>query len=531
MSGDGPELTVTNVAFAAIPVFLLIVTMLVGKLKWSAPRAGAVSWLAAVVLSGFVFGADQSIVVIGSSKGLSLSLFVLTIIWTSVLLYNVIEKMGGISVIGATMTRLVRDPLAQALIVGWAFSGLVQGVAGFGLPVAVVAPLLLMMGFSPVRAAVIALVGHSWAVTYGSLGSSFYTIQLVSGLDPDTLGPHMAAMFAVPTIVTGFAVAHLQGGFGAIRKGWFAILLVGGAISVSMWLTTVVGAYQVAAVVAGLVGCGVGWGLSRIPRLGLYGDQPVDLKPDNQSPNSLTFNLAFLPYYVLFALSIASQVPVVREFGSDLRFGLDYPETITAKGFVISSVEAYAPIRFLNHPGPLILASLGISYLVYRFRGVWHSGVGISAAKATYSQVVSNSVGVGTMVMMALLMTTVGMTTLLGEAIARATGPAFPLLSPYIGVLGTFMTGGNTNSNAMFGALQVGTAQALGIGLVTIAATHSIGASFGSAIAMSKVMSGTVLVGLSGKERDVLVKAIPYCILVVLTVGIQAWVIINVLDE
>ena len=105
MSGDGPELTVTNVAFAAIPVFLLIVTMLVGKLKWSAPRAGAVSWLAAVVLSVFVFGADQSIVVIGSSKGLSLSLFVLTIIWTSVLLYNVIEKMGGISVIGATMTR------------------------------------------------------------------------------------------------------------------------------------------------------------------------------------------------------------------------------------------------------------------------------------------------------------------------------------------------------------------------------------------------------------------------------------------
>ena len=67
--------------------------------------------------------------------------------------------------------------------------------------------------------------------------------------------------------------------------------------------------------------------------------------------------------------------------------------------------------------------------------------------------------------------------------------------------------------------------------MVTFAATHSIGAWFGSAIAMSKVMAGTVLVGLSGKERDVLVKAIPYCILVVLTVGIQAWVIINVLDE
>ena len=106
-----------------------------------------------------------------------------------------------------TMTRLVSDPLGQALIVGWAFSGFMQGVAGFGVPVAVVAPLLVLMGFPPVRAVAIVLVGHAWSVTFGSLGSSYYTIQLVTGLESDVIGPHMAAMFALPIILTGFAVA------------------------------------------------------------------------------------------------------------------------------------------------------------------------------------------------------------------------------------------------------------------------------------------------------------------------------------
>ena len=163
----------------------------------------------------------------------------------------------------------------------------------------------------------------------------------------------------------------------------------------------------------------------------------------------------------------------------------------------------------MNHPAPLIVASLLIAYVVYRVRGHWQGGIVRPAARKTYEQVISNSVGVATMVMMALVMTDTGMTALLGSAIAKGTGTLFPIFSPYIGVLGAFMTGSNTNSNAMFGALQVETAAALGIGLVTIAATQSIGGSLGSSVAMSKVMAGTAVVGLGGREREVLVKDDP----------------------
>ena len=535
MPSNGPELNVLNVVLAAVPIAILIVTMLVPVLKWSAPRAGSVSWLAAAGLALFVFGADERVLAISSSKGLSLSLFVLSIIWTSVMLYNVIEGLNGVTVIGRTITGLVRDPLAQALVVGWAFSGLIQGVAGFGLPIAVVAPFMVMIGFRPATAVAITLVGHAWAVTFGSLGSSFYTIQLVSGLDERALGVQMAAMFAVPTILTGFAVAHLQGGLASVRRGALAILVMGAAMSLGVFITAFLGAYQVASVVGALTGCVVGWWAARQPIFRLGGesddDEPAEERTPDKAGGGMGFHLAFLPYYALFGLSLLSQLPPVRDMGAGIFFGLDYPPTETALGFAVDGQDDYAKIKLLSHPATLIGASMLIAYLGYRSEKIPMRDVIRSAALKTYDQAVPNSVGMAMMVMMALIMTDTGMTALLGSAIAKGTGTLFPIFSPYIGVLGSFMTGSNTNSNAMFGALQVETAAALGIGLVTIAATQSIGGSLGSSVAMSKVMAGTAVVDLGGREREVLMKTIPYCLALVLVVGVQAWVIINMFGD
>ena len=103
------------------------------------------------------------------------------------------------------MAALSNDQLAQALIIGWGFSSTIQGVTGFGVPVAVSAPLLIMLGVPPIRAAAMSLVGHGWAVTFGSLGSSYYTLQLVTGIDEAVLAPHMALLFLPVTIASGIA--------------------------------------------------------------------------------------------------------------------------------------------------------------------------------------------------------------------------------------------------------------------------------------------------------------------------------------
>ncbi len=536
---DGPELSLVNVGLAFLPILALMAAIL--ALKWSAPKAGAVAWLIAASAAFLFFGADTALLGIGSAKGLSLSLFVLSIVWTSVLLYNVIDQLGGITIIGSTMTRLAREPLVLALMVGWAFSGFMQGVSGFGVPVAVAAPLLVFAGFKPARAAAIVLVGHAWAVSFGSLGSSYYTIQLVTGIPGEQIGPHMALLFILPIVASGFAVAHIQGGMSSVRRGAPLILTVGAAMGFCTWLMAVIGAPQIASIVSGLVGCAAVWLLGRT--LALYrsaaqqpdpeaaaaldaseekAEGPTSARRQERAGAGPGFHLAFLPYYLILLLSVLTQIPGIRELGAGLQWGLDYPAAETALGFQVEGREDYARISLLRHPAPLILISLIVAYLVNVFAGRWRSGTGMSAARLTYNQCAPATMGIAMMLMMALVMTDTGMTVLLGRTIASGAGWSFPLFSPYIGVLGSFMTGSNTNSNVMFGALQIEAAAALGVNAVTVASVQSIGGSLGSAIAPAKVLVGTAVVGLSGQEGSVMRRAIPYCLGIAFLVGVQA---------
>ncbi|WXA82867.1 L-lactate permease [Pendulispora rubella] len=498
--------------------------------RWSAPRAGAAACLVAATLALGQFGTSYRSLAISSAKGLSLSLFVLTVIWAAVLLYNVVDGLGSIKVIGRTMSRVVSNPLGQALVVGWAFSGFMQGVAGFGVPVAVVTPLLVSMGFPAVHAVAMVLVGHAWSVTFGSLGSSYYTIQLVTGIHGEVIGPHMAVLFAVPIVATGFAVAHLQGGFPAVRRGAIGITVMGACIALAMWLATVGGVPQLASILPGLIGCGVGWFLSRLSLLGKNGidvhssESEKDVKDEKDAVGEKgkeegNFHFAFLPYYVVIALSLLSQIPALKRVKFGL--GLDYPTVETALGYVTKAQKNYATIELMRHPAPLILLAIGISYAICRVSGRWRPNLFGRAAKLTYAQCIGTSVGICTMVMMALIMTDAGMTALLGRAIASGTGSAFAVFSPFIGVLGTFMTGSNTNSNVMFGSLQMESARALAIETVTIASIQSIGGSLGSSIAPAKVLVGTAMVGLSGKEGEVMKRTIPYCLLIVFLAGLE----------
>jgi len=510
------------------------------RLRWSAPRAGGLSWLLAVHIAMLAFGASGTIVATASAKGLSLTLFVLTILWASVFMFNLVDRLKGIEAIGRTTARLASDPLVQALLIGWGFSSFIQGVTGFGVPVAVAAPLLIMVGFSPLRAAAISLVGHGWAVTFGSMGSSFYTIQLVTKFPEQVIGPHMALLFAPVTIASGIMVAHIQGGWHGVRRSLPLVLVVGTAMSFAMWLMAFLGAPQIASSVPGIVALiGVGF-LARTPLLikpSVTGDAsgigpepgaatqraaPVTAKP-------MTAMLGFLPYIVLIALSIVAQLGPVKSAVSGLAWGLDYPETVTADGFVAAAEQGYARIRLLNHPAPLIIISVAIAMLVYRLGGRWKRGVAWESLRLTYSQSVTTTLGVATMVMMAVVMADTGMTTLLAQGIARASGPVFPLVSPFIGLLGSFMTGSNTNSNVMFGILQVETARELGIGAVTIASVQSIGGSVGSSIAPAKVLVAATFVGMSGKESEIWRVITRYVLLLTLIAGLEALLLICLL--
>ena len=199
----------------------------------------------------------------------------------------------------------------------------------------------------------------------------------------------------------------------------------------------------------------------------------------------------------------------------------------TAMKFSVKAEKMYSRIG-ISHPAPLLIMAAILSFLVFRSAGKWKQGAAVKAFKTTFSQCIPTSVGIIAMVMMALVMVDSGMTFLLAQGMAKATGRLFPVASTFIGVLGTFLTGSGANSNVMFAALQVETAKVLGISTVIIAAAQSVGGSIGGAISPAKVLLGATMVGLDGGESEVMKKTLPYCLGVALCTGIVAWLFVYV---
>lgn len=514
------ELSLGSWGLAFLPVLVLLAGIL--WLKWEAGQVGAVSWFVALIIAYSCFGADWRLLALANSKGMSLSLFVLLIIWGAVLLYNVVEKSGAIKTIGTQMATVTNDKLLQFLLLAWCFTSLLQGIAGFGVPVAVVAPIMVVMGFSPLTAVAACLIGHSWSISFGSMGSSYYAIQLVTKIPGDLIGPVMALAFAIPIFVTGFAVAHIYGGMPAVRRGASAILPTGAAMAATLWLMNLIGVAQLASLMAAISGCCVMMAVVvfRRPQNGF----PM-AKPDLSAKPRMSFHLACSPYYALILISIGLQVKWVKSLLAPFAWGLDYPAVQTSLGYMVKAEGMYSKLNFFSHPAPILLAASLFGYWIYNRRVGPLPGLFSAALRDTGAKCLPSSIGIATMVMMALIMNDTGMTLLLAQGVAKVFGGLFPLVSPFVGVLGSFITGSNTNSNIMFGALQFETASVLGKSGILMAAVQSVGGSLGVSMAPSTIMIGASNVGMNGRENEIMAMTIKYCMFNTTLVGLMTFLL------
>ncbi|MGI6662057.1 MAG: L-lactate permease [Bacillota bacterium] len=513
---------------ASSPLFVLLFTLL--KLKWKAKDAGATALFVALLVGGLAFGGHIPLLAVACAKGVSLTLFVVLIIWTSGFMYQMVHQTGSVPVISRWMTTLSNDRLMLGLLVGWCLSGVIQAVAGYGVPVAVCAPLMIAAGFEPLTAAAASLVGHAWAITFGSMASSFYTLTLSTKIPPEISGNWVGLTFIIPTVLTGLAVAHIVEGREGVKKGFPKIVVVGAAMGLVQWIVAKIGSAQVAALLGSLAGVGLIAIMSSRERRTENSARavcPVTAAVEAagkalEEPESKTsIHVALVPYYALLVVTLISQIGPIKAFFKPYRLGVDYPAMTTSQGYVVQAEKAYAAIGLFSHPAPLITLACLIGVFVYVRRGLIDGEKLRLAWKATVKQSWPTTLGVLTMVMMALVMNDTGMTSEMAAGVARIAGPMFPVVSPFIGVLGCFMTGSNTNSNILFGSFQMETAKALGLSATLIAGSQTAGASLASSIAPAKVLLGSSTSGLTGREDAVLRKCLPYCALVVLMLGIQ----------
>jgi len=507
------QLTLLHWLLAFAPIAILMVGIL--ALKWEAAKVGSVSLLAAAAIAFFVFGADGPMLAMASAKGLGLALYVALIIWGAVLLYNIAEGAGAIKVISRTMSALSSDPLTQILLLSWCFAPVLQGLAGFGVPVAVVAPILVSMGFQPLVAVSACLIGHSWSISFGSMGSSYNSIQLVTGIEGSVIGPCMAVIFWVAIFATGFGVAHIHSGFKGVRAAAPKIATAGAAMAAGLYGMNLAGLAQLSTLTAGILGCAVmiGWTLREkrgAPASGGKGEMPL-IK-------------AAAPYLTLVGLSILSQIGPIKSALKGLAWGLDYPAFVTGQGYAVAAANQYSKISWFAHPAPILLVSALVGMALYRT-----SMPAIKkAASGTVKRCIPMCVGIMTMVMMALIMSDMGLTNMIARGVAAVMGTFYPLAAPFIGVLGSFITGSNTNSNIMFGVLQTETAGIIGVSPVLMAAAQSVGGSLGVSMAISTIMMGSANVGLAGQESSVMAKTIRYCLLSAALVGIFVFILARV---
>lgn len=524
--------------FCALLPILAILVLMVG-FKWSASKAGPIGWFVALIVAVTVFKANFNLLANSNARGMVMAFYVLYIIWGALLLYHVVNEVGGIESIGATFIDMTRNKILQLLMIGFAFVTFLQGVAGFGVPVAVGGPLLVGLGFPVVTAVAVALIGHAWAVTFGDMAASFAALQRVTGLSGAELAPWAAFFIAVAGIFCAIFAIHCYGGWRAVKHGWVPALVVGGAMSVSLW---VIAQWEpsLATFLAGIIGMIVTALLCRVRAFNTeqaiadadaiaHGAGDTDGEGSSVTKR-MGFNLAFAAYYALIVIvMVVSFVPGLKDaLKSLLVLKLEFGEYATGYGWV-TAAGASSAVGIFSHVGALLVYAAVAGMIVYSIAGVWKKGSFSKVMGRVAKNGLGSSIATTSMVLMAFIMVESGMTFTLAKGVASVLGVVYPVLAPLVGVLGAFMTGSNTNSNVMFGAFQAQIGELLGVSTLIIAAAQTAGGSIGSMLAPAKVIVGTSTVGLTGREGEVIGKTLKYCVALALLLGIIAWIMMFVL--
>jgi lactate permease len=484
---------------ALIPILVILILMI--GLRWGAARAGGAGYLSALLIAILFFGARPTLLAFAHTRAMLLSVDVLLIIWAAFLLYRVADEAGAIRTIGLALPHLTADRGMQALLIGWVFASFLQGVGGFGVPVAVIAPLLVGLGFAPLQAVIIPSLGHGWAVTFGSLGSSFQALIASSGLPGEVLAPDSALFLGISALLVGFMVSHAAGGQAVMIRLIAPVLILGFVMGAAQYFIAVAGLWNIAAFGGGLMGLVVGIPLARR----FKGQQD-----EREALVLKTVTVALSGYMILIAITLGVQlIPEVKGFLGQVVLRVEFPEVITARGFV-TPAGAGRTIHIFSHPGSILTFSSVIAYYIYKRAGLYKPGSAGRVIKGTLTKVMSSSVSIASMVAMAVIMENAGMIETLAQGLAQGMGRAFPLVAPWIGALGAFMTGSNTNSNVVFGALQLRTSELLGYPAALILAGQTAGAALASVMAPTKVVVGASTAGMAGQEGDIMRKILLY---------------------
>jgi lactate permease len=510
---------------AILPVVALLVLLAI--MRWSAAQAGPIGFFVGAILAYLLFQTPLQTIAVATVKGFWDAIFILYIVWTALLLYEVVKTAGVFKTFEKEIAEFTPNRLVQYLAFGLVFVLFLQSTAGFGTPIAVVAPLLIGLGIKPLYAVTLALIGHVWGNTFGSLAISWIAMNLIiTPEEPTAALISSAVLLALAVVASIITLVWFFGGRKAIAHSWQLIVIFGVIYGLGQIIIAPL-VPELAAVVPAAVALGAIFLVPRIDRFSKKMDIEINKdilekdieeemekkkKEDSEKKSKKgrrktpTIVGSFVPYIALVVFSIIGLLltEFIEPLGN-LEFGPATIETITGYDVVREAEDEYSPLNPIGHAGTHILLASLTGFFFFKGRGHLRLKDTRGILRRTAINAVPPTVAIIGFLTLAQVMDHSGQTFVLAQGLA-AVSPAnlYPAAAVFVGIIGAFITSSNTASNVLFASLHVEAAATLGIGDGAVLGGQMAGGAYGNAIAPANVALGTGTAGISGQEGPVL---------------------------
>jgi lactate permease len=539
------SLTLTAIV-AMLPLITLFV--LLGVLRITAWKAALVSLAVSVVVAVVAYSMPVGQALDAGVEGAAFGFFpILWIVINAIWVYNMTVVTGHFDVLRRSFAKVSDDQRIQAVIVAFCFGALMEALAGFGTPVAITTVMLIALGFKPIKAAVVALVANTAPVAFGALAVPITTLATVSGLPEHTLAQVVGRQTPLLGVFVPMALVFIIDKGRGVRETLPATLTCGITFAVAQFVTSNFISTQLTDIVASLVSAASVVLLLRVwqPAHPYVPAEEVDMvagstgaagpsatssgsrrgssagssgaavrgypvaqsggtaaelaaRDSNHVDTASDVFKAYAPYLIIIAVFSIAQIPVIRDALAAPTKSFQWPGLELQSASGKPSTVPLFKFNWLAAAGTLMLIAGLITIPV----------IGISPAKAfrayldTYRQLAAAILTVMAVLGLAYVMNASGQTAALGTWMAGA-GAAFAVLSPILGWLGVAVTGSDTSSNSLFGALQVSAAKEVGLSPALMAAANSSGGVLGKMISPQNLAIAAAAVGMSGKEGHI----------------------------
>ena len=516
--------------FAALPIVLLIFVM-TKKNGLPSTVAFALAALLTYLVRIWFFKTSPNLAHAAIVSGLLQALTPISIVFGAIFFFVALEHSGAMRTLQLWLDGVSRNPVAQLMIVGWSFVFLIEGASGFGTPAALAAPILVGLGFPPLRVAVLCIVMNAVPTSFGAVGTptwfGFGSLGLTEsqlleiGLKSALI--HATAALVIPVIALSFVIDWKM-----IRRNLiFAELAI--LASVVPMATVAAFNYEFPSVAGGLVGLLTTIFLAR-RGIGLA-------KDEGNAPGSVTENSqaisqqaeasplhpgdvlrASVPLLATVGILLLTRIPflglrhlltseadwVSISLGRLGVFSLSPSLVFQLRGILGEDLHWSHALLYVPSILPFFVAA-ALALILYRCP----PSVFGKVAKETFARLRNPVIALfGALIFVQLLKIDGerASTRILGDALAAGAGDLWIYLAGFLGALGSFFSGSNTISNLTFGPIQLRIAQDLGISLTTMLALQTVGAAMGNMVAIHNIVAVCAVLGLKNQEGNILKK-------------------------